>query len=213
MASPELQLSRSPARLARLAFFGSRSQPRIGENAAEARIRALMTAHFDFVWRSLRRLGLSDADADDGAQEVFVVASRKLSVIAPESEKRFLFATALRVASTRRRGLKRRREEPHSWLGEEDPMSERERSEPGPERLAELAHARRDLNEILAAMKMEQRAVFVLYELEEMTVPEIANLLDLPAGTVSSRLRVAREEFDQSLRRLRAREQFPGAKT
>jgi RNA polymerase sigma-70 factor, ECF subfamily len=196
-----------------LAFFGSRSQPRIGENASEARIRALMTAHFDFVWRSLRRLGLSAADADDGAQEVFVVASRKLSLILPDSEKRFLFATALRVASTRRRGLRRRREEPHAWLGEDDPMSERERSEPGPERLAELAHARRDLDEILSAMKLEQRAVFVLYELEEMTVPEIANLLDVPAGTVSSRLRVAREEFDQSLRRLRAREQFPGAKS
>jgi len=167
-----------------------------------------MAAHFDFVWRSLRRLGLSAEDADDGAQEVFVVASRKLSSIAPQSEKRFLFATALRVASTRRRGLRRRREE----LVEEELLSERERSEPGPERLAELARARRDLNEILAAMKLEQRAVFVLYELEELTVPEIASLLDLPVGTVSSRLRVAREEFDLSLRRLRAREQFPGVK-
>jgi len=55
--------------------------------------------------------------------------------------------------------------------------------------------------------------VFVLYELEEMTVPEIASLLDLPLGTVSSRLRLAREEFDGSLRRLRARTQFPGVKT
>jgi len=172
-----------------------------------------MAAHFDFVWRSLRRLGLSPSDADDGAQEVFVVAARKLSSIVPESEKRFLFATALRVASTRRRGLKRRREDPHPFPGEEEPFSERERSEPGPERLAELAHARRDLQEILAAMKLEQRAVFVLYELEEMTVPEIAALLEVPAGTVSSRLRVAREEFDQSLRRLHAREQFPGVKT
>ncbi|HEY3256248.1 MAG TPA: sigma-70 family RNA polymerase sigma factor [Polyangiaceae bacterium] len=173
-----------------------------------------MTSHFDFVWRSLRRLGLSPADADDGAQEVFVIASRKLSAIVPESEKRFLFATALRVASTRRRGLKRRREEPRSWLGEgELDSSSDERSEPGPERLAELAHARRDLTEILDGMKLEQRAVFVLYELEEMTVPEIASLLDLPVGTVSSRLRVAREEFDQALRRLRAREQFPGVKT
>jgi len=78
--------------------------------------------------------------------------------------------------------------------------------------LAEIAHARRGLNQILDGMKLEQRAVFVLYELEEMTVPEIANLLELPTGTVSSRLRVAREEFELSLRRLRAREQFSGAK-
>ncbi|HKO54059.1 MAG TPA: sigma-70 family RNA polymerase sigma factor [Polyangiaceae bacterium] len=171
-----------------------------------------MTAHFDFVWRSLRRLGLSAADADDGAQEVFVIASRKLAAILPTTEKRFLFATALRVASTRRRGLKRRREDSRSWLGEEEPELDGELSEPGPERLAELLHARRDLNEILEAMKLEQRAVFVLYELEEMTVPEIASLLELPLGTVSSRLRVAREEFDLALRRLRARAQFPGAK-
>ena len=171
-----------------------------------------MTAHFDFVWRSLRRLGLSPVDADDGAQEVFVVASRKLPSILPATEKRFLFATALRVASTRRRGLKRRREDSRSWLGEEDPDLDGERSEPGPERLAELLHARRDLNEILSAMKLEQRAVFVLYELEEMTAPEIASLLDLPIGTVSSRLRAAREEFDLALRRLRARVQFSGVK-
>ena len=171
-----------------------------------------MAAHFDFVWRSLRRLGLSPVDADDGAQEVFVVASRKLSAIQPPTEKRFLFATALRVASTRRRGLKRRREDSRSWLGEDEAELDGEHSEPGPERLAELLHARRDLDEILDAMKLEQRAVFVLYELEEMTVPEIASLLALPPGTVSSRLRVAREEFDLSLRRLRARAQFSGAK-
>ena len=211
MASPELQLSLS---LVRLAFIGTRTRPRPDETAAEVRLRALMSTYFDFVWRSLRRLGLSPADADDGTQEVFLVASRTLELIAVESEKRFLFATALRIASTRRRGLKRRREDPHSWAGEDAELEpERERSEPGPERLAELAAARRDLGHILDGMKLEQRAVFVLYELEEMTVPEIATLLELPVGTVSSRLRVAREEFDQSLRRLRAREQFPGVKS
>jgi RNA polymerase sigma-70 factor (ECF subfamily) len=194
-----------------LAFFGSRSRPRFGESAEEARLRLLMTAHFDFVWRSLRRLGLSGPDADDGAQEVFLVVSRKLAAIALDSEKRFLFATALRVASTRRRGLKRRREEPRSWLGEE-PEPERERSEPGPERLAELSKARAELSQILDAMKVEQRAVFILYELEELTVPEIAHLLELPLGTVSSRLRGARERFEASLRQLRARDQFDGVK-
>jgi len=143
VASPELQIRLSPLSPVRLAFIGTRSRHRLDENPAEARLRALMTAYFDFVWRSLRRLGLSPADADDGTQEVFVVVSRKLSAIAVESEKRFLFATALRVASTRRRGLKRRREEPRSWLGEEGPEQDQdlERSEPGPERLAEIAHA------------------------------------------------------------------------
>ncbi|MEO6602313.1 MAG: RNA polymerase sigma factor [Polyangiaceae bacterium] len=203
---------RSSAFGMRLASIESRLQPRIGESAGDARLRELMAAYFDFVWRSLRRLGLSAADADDGTQEVFVVASRKLGVIVPESEKRFLFATALRVASTRRRGLKRRREDPHSWLGDEEQEPECERSEPGPERLVELARARRELAQILAGMKLEQRAVFILYELEELSVPEIAQLTDVPVGTVSSRLRCAREEFDSSLRRLRVREQFQGVK-
>jgi len=205
VASPELELS-SP--LVRLAFIGSRSQTRHGESAGDLRLRRMMAAHFEFVWRSLRRLGLSGSDADDGAQEVFLVASRKLSLIANESEKRFLFATALRVASTRRRGLKRRREEPRSWLGDEELEPERERSEPGPERLAELARARQQLSQILDDMKLELRAVFVLYELEELTVPEIASLLQLPLGTVSSRLRGARERFEASLRQLRARDDF-----
>ncbi len=207
----EFPLSPSPSGM-RLALIGFRSQPRTRENAAEIRLRALMTTHFDFVWRSLRRLGLSRADADDGAQEVFVVANRKLDSIAPESEKRFLFAVALRVASTRRRGLRRRREESSSWLGDDEPEAEQERSEPGPERLAELARARRELDQILDGMKLEQRAVFVLYELEELSVPEIAQLIEVPIGTVSSRLRSAREEFESSLRRLRAREQFQGVK-
>jgi RNA polymerase sigma-70 factor (ECF subfamily) len=196
-----------------LALIDLRSQPKAGESAGEARLRVLMTTHFDFVWRSLRRLGLSAVDADDGTQEVFLVASRKMSVIAEGSEKRFLFATALRVASTRRRGIKRRREEPRAWLGEDETEPARERSEPGPERLAELARARRELDQILDGMKLEQRAVFVLYELEELSVPEIAQLLGIPLGTVSSRLRSAREEFESSLRRLHARDQFQGAKS
>jgi RNA polymerase sigma-70 factor (ECF subfamily) len=205
--SSELRHS-SPAFGMRLALIGFRSRPKTGESAGEARLRALMAAHFDFVWRSLRRLGLSAVDSDDGAQEVFMVASRKLSLVIEGSEKRFLFATALRVASTRRRGLKRRREESHSWLGEEESEPERERSEPGPERLAELARARHELDQIMDGMKPEQRVVFALYELEELSVPEIAQLIDVPVGTVSSRLRGAREEFESSLRRLRAREQF-----
>jgi RNA polymerase sigma-70 factor (ECF subfamily) len=179
--------------------------------APEVRIRALMTAHFDFVWRSLRRLGLPSADANDGAQEVFVIASRKLSAITPQTEKRLLFATVLDVAAKRCRRLKRGREAPLVGLEEQD--SQRDRREPNAERRAELARARCDLSEILATMKLEQRVVFVLYELEEMPVPEIAGLLGLPLAMVGSRLHGAREEFDLSLRRLRARTQLPGVKT
>ncbi len=164
-----------------------------------------MLGHFDFVWRSLRRLGLSVPDADDATQEVFLIASRKLSSIAEGSERPFLFGTALRVASTRRRSLRRRREELADAIDEHD-----EQSAPGPERLTELARARTQLHEILADMSLELRAPFVLFELEELTVPQIAELLGLPIGTVSSRLRTAREEFHASVRRLQARDAFPG---
>ena len=174
--------------------------------ASEARLRLLMAAHFDFVWRSLRRLGLQGPDADDGAQEVFLVASRKLSQIEAGRERNFLFSTAVRVASTRRRSVKRRREEPLPNLDDQ------ERSEPGPERLTEMSRARRELQEILDGIVWEQRLPFILFELEEQTVPEIASTLGLPIGTVSSRLRAAREHFQASLRRLHARDAFPKAR-
>jgi RNA polymerase sigma-70 factor (ECF subfamily) len=178
-------------------------QAEFRSGANEARLRLLMTAHFDFVWRSLRRLGLPGPDADDGAQEVFLVASRKLYQIKLGRERQFLFATAVRVASTRRRGTKRRREEPLQSADEE------ERSEPGPERLTEMSRARRELQDILDGMDLDQRAPFILFELEELTVPEIASTLGIPIGTVSSRLRAAREHFQASLRRLHARDAFP----
>lgn len=174
----------------------------------ESRLRRLMIAHFDFVWRSLRRLGLLGADADDGTQEVFLIVSRKLSEIALGSERQYLFATAVRVASTRRRTLRRRREDPHPGLEEQ----EQERSAPSPERLAELARARQQLQEILDGMNLEQRAIFILFELEELTVPQIASTLALPIGTVSSRLRAAREYFQEAVRRLHARDAFTGGR-
>ena len=170
----------------------------------EARLRRLMSSHFDFVWRNLRRLGLLGADADDGTQEVFLIASRKLSEIALESERQFLFSTAVRVASTRRRTLRRRREDPHSELDDAD----QERSQPGPERLTEMSRARQQLQVILDGMNLEQRAVFILFELEELTVPQIASTLGLPLGTVSSRLRAARDYFQGAVQRLHARDAF-----
>ncbi len=174
----------------------------VEERADEARLRVLMDTHFDFVWRSLRRLGLLGADADDGTQEVFLVASRKLKAIALGHERNFLFATAVRVASTRRRSVQRRREEPLA------PSHEQQPSEVGPERLVELSRARQDLQLILDGLELQQRAVFILFELEELTVPEIASALGVPVGTVSSRLRAAREHFQGVVRRLHARDAF-----
>lgn len=163
--------------------------------ADKARLRAIVDQHFDAVWRSLRRLGVPPVDMDDCMQQVFLVASRKLPSIAMGSEQAFLLGTALRVASDARRTRDRRREVP-----EDDDV---QRTDPGPQpdELADQKRLRGILDEVLAAMPMDLRTVFVLYELEEMPVQEIAGLLEIPTGTAASRLRRAREEFERLLAR------------
>lgn len=167
------------------------------------RFRALVDEHFEFVWRSVRRLGVPMADADDAAQEVFVVAARKLGSIEADREKAFLFGTAVRVASTRRRTRRRHPEDPAETLD-----ARVLDGDASPEERVELGQARALLQGILDGMSDDQRTVFVLAELEETSVREIAVLLALPLGTVSSRLRAARESFATEVKRLSAREAF-----
>lgn len=163
-------------------------------DSADARLRALVETHYEFVWRSLRRLGLREGDADDAAQKVFLVASRKLSSIRPESERAFLYQTALRVAADSRRTERRRNEaEPPDAESFVDPA-------PGPDDLVDLRRARQCLDDILEGWPLDLRAVFTLFELDQMTLTEIANLLGIPRGTVASRLRRARHEFFEKAR-------------
>ena len=176
-------------------------------SASDARLRALVTENLAFVWRSLVRLGVPRADAEDAVQQVFLVASRKLASIEPGSERAFLFGAALRIASRARRTQQRRREvleaEPHDRL---DPT-------PDPEELLDRARARAALDGILDTMPLELRAVFVLFNLEQLTIAEIAALVDLPAGTAASRLRRAREHFQAAVRRLEAQRSLRGERT
>jgi RNA polymerase sigma-70 factor (ECF subfamily) len=169
---------------------------------ASQRAAALVQAQFDFVWRSLRRMGLEEADADDATQEVFLVASRRFDDIEPGRERAFVFATALRVASTHRRRTARRAEVL-------DGHADRYQDEaPDPEQMAHQVSARRLLDQVLDELSLEQRAVFVLFELEQLSAPAIAELLEVPLGTVASRLRRGRRAFCEAVKRLRAREGF-----
>lgn len=165
----------------------------------KTRVRALVTENFSFVWRSLIRLGVPRPDAEDALQQVFIVASRKINDIEPGRERAFLFGTAVRIASRARRTAQRRRE-----VLDDDLL---DRLDPAPSAEDELdrARARAELHAILDAMPIELRAVFVLFELEQSTMSEIAALLDVPQGTVASRLRRAREHFQAAARRLSAR--------
>jgi len=160
----------------------------------------LYEQHFDFVWRSLRRLGVPASALDDAAQEVFLVAFRRLSDFEARSTlKTWLFGIAWNIARRASR-LERRREEPLS----DDAFS----AATNQEEVASRAEAVRTLYEILNELEPEKRAVFVMAELEEMTAPEIAEITGVPLNTVYSRLRGARTDFDAALGRRRARDEW-----
>jgi len=165
-------------------------------DTAPARLRAVVGRELTPVWRLLRRMGLSEAESDDATQQVFIVASRRLGDITPGRERAFLFSTALNVGRRAQRTRARRREDG------EDALVSRRDSVPGLDELLDQKRARALLDELLEAMGEELRVVFVLYEIEELTMAEIAEMLDLPAGTVASRLRRARAEFQRGVARL-----------
>lgn len=169
------------------------------------RLRTLVDTHFDFIWRSLRRLGLPGPDADDAAQRVFWIASQKLDRIEEGKERSFLFGTACNVASDHRRAERRRKEDFSDGIDVEDGTA-------SAEELVDRNRARLVLDRVLDGMTMEVRAVFVLFELEELSVPNIALLLGVPIGTVASRLRRGRELFQAAAARFRAREEFHGGR-
>jgi RNA polymerase sigma-70 factor (ECF subfamily) len=147
-----------------------------------------------WVFALLRRFGLERGDAEDVTQEVFLVFRARLSDVVPGEERRFLFRTAAYLAANARRAARRREVVlPHAA------------HEPSTPHNAERELAERDelelLQRILDAMPEDLRMTFVLYEIEEMTLPEIADVLAIPLGTVKSRLLRARRAFEREARR------------
>ena len=170
------------------------------------RLEALIEQHLDFVWRSLRRLGVPHSATDDATQRVWLVLARRLPELLAGQERAFLFGTALRVASDVRRALARQREiHGLEHIDAIDPG-------PGPHEVMARRQARSVLDEMLDALPTDLRAVFILYELEEQTAAQIAELLAVPMGTVASRLRRARAEFGEIVKRHQARTQFIGSR-
>jgi RNA polymerase sigma-70 factor (ECF subfamily) len=163
------------------------------------RLSEMFHQHYDFVWRSVRRLGVPPDAVDDAAQEVFVVASRKLDSIEVGKEKAFLFGTAIRVASDTRRAALRRRQSPS------DEQIELVDATPALDELVDQKRAREILDDLVTQLPDDTRPIFVLFELEGMTMAKIASYLDLPAGTVASRLRRGRELFAAYVAGLEAR--------
>jgi len=160
--------------------------------------------HFRFVWRSLRRLGVPESDVADSAQDVFLVVHRRLGEFEGRSKMTtWLFGIALRVARDRRRlAHNRRRSDDENALEEAADETVDVAAD------AERRQGLRQLEEILDGLSLEQRAVFTLFEMEGLGGDAIAEMLEIPVGTVHSRLRLAREAFERNLKRLQARDRF-----
>jgi RNA polymerase sigma-70 factor, ECF subfamily len=176
-------------------------EPMSQRSAAEraACYRAMYDEHVDFVWRNLRRLGVSEADVEDRTQEVFVIAHRRFDQFEDRGHgpRAWLFQIVLRVASDARRHKRRHPEDPDGGQAELRGWVEADQA-------VELARreAISRLDQALAAIDVSRRAVLVLHEIEEMTAPEIGRTLNIPLNTVYSRLRVARTELEEALERL-----------
>jgi RNA polymerase sigma-70 factor, ECF subfamily len=176
-------------------------EPALALEADESgRLERAVRQSYQFIWRCLRRSGISpDSAVDDAAQRVFEVAAKKSHLIQPGHERAFFFKTAMLVVVEARRQARKRREtadEP-ALLTEVDPA-------PRPDQALESRRHRMMLDLALDRLPMELRTVFILYELEGMASSEVAELLEIPRGTVASRLRRARSRFIAEVRRLGA---------
>jgi RNA polymerase sigma-70 factor, ECF subfamily len=175
----------------------------VRESPADA-FRRMYEAQLDFVWRNLRRLGVSEADVDDKAQEVFVVAHRRFSDFEERGHgpRAWLFQIVLRVASDARRHKRRHPIDPDGGVAQD-----RQSIAPSQADAIDIRQQLDLLDRALRSIEMGKRAVLVLHEVEEMTAPEVAEVLGIPLNTVYSRLRVARGELEEAIAELRREQQ------
>lgn len=158
----------------------------------------LVREHTPYVWRVLRSLGVRDTDLDDVCQETFIVVHRRLHTFEGRASLRsWMYGIALRVVSDYRYKAHRRRE----VLTAEPP----ETGTFAPQEAAlEGKRAWQLIDSVLARLSAEQREVFVLYELEELSMREVCESIGCPLQTAYSRLHSARKQVQDGLKRLRA---------
>jgi len=155
--------------------------------------------HGAFVFRLLRRLGVPNSDLDDVTQDVFVIVHRALDRYEERNQMRaWLYRICVREASRVRRSKK------PVDLVDVDTLTEPSAT---PEEHAERNEARADFDRLLSVLDDDRRAVFVLYEVEELPMEEVAQVVGCPVATAYSRLRSARKLVLAAAKRLEAREQ------
>lgn len=164
--------------------------------ANRASFATIFHEHAPLVWRALRRLGVRDADVEDLSQEVFVVVHKKLGDFEGRSAmSTWIYGICVRVASDHRRRAHVRREQPT------DRMPDERHSAPQLKEL-EREQARALLDRALESIDDDKRAVFVLYEIEQLDMPEVAEAVGCPLQTAYSRLYAARKKVETEMRRL-----------
>jgi RNA polymerase sigma-70 factor, ECF subfamily len=150
-------------------------------------MRTVFDEHARYVIRTLRHLGIKEADVDDVAQEVFVTVHRKLPEFEGRSKLRtWLYAICLRVASDHRRRAYVVRER----VTDSPPSDTGERSGNEPDTNVE---SRAFVQQLLEGLDDDKRTVLVLYEIEGLTMREVSEVIGCPLQTAYSRLHAARD--------------------
>jgi RNA polymerase sigma factor (sigma-70 family) len=157
----------------------------------EETFRALFTAHFGDLWAFVRRRVNTDADADDVAAETFTAAWRRRAQLPVGAERMWLFRTAYNVLANHRRGLERQNRL-HLRIVSVDPP---------PAAYESVAEVDQALWAALAALSPGDRDLLLMRAWDDLTVGEMASLLQVPAATVSSRLYKARERLQREISR------------
>jgi RNA polymerase sigma-70 factor (ECF subfamily) len=148
--------------------------------------------HAQFLWRALMNLGVQRHDAQDLCQEVMLIAHRRLPTFSGRSVRAWLYGICVRKASEHRRSARVRREVPS------DELEDLGQDETQHERLEQSRRLQRTLV-ALDALDEGKRAAFVLYEVEELTLAEVSEALEVPLQTVYSRIKAAREALRATL--------------
>lgn len=156
-------------------------------------LRKIFDDYSAFVWRTLRHLGVREADVPDVCQEVFITVHRRIDSFEGRSALRtWLYGICLRTASDHRRRAHVRRE----VAVEQVPREQIDAEQP---QAVDRQRARRRLLELLEQLDEDKRAVFVLYEIEELGMKEVAEIVGCPLQTAYSRLHAARKQLAEAM--------------
>ncbi len=163
----------------------------------------------EFLWLTLQRMGVRHADCQDVVQNVLVIVHKKLHTYDGRSPLRsWLYGICAREASVHRRKAWVRREQPAGARA----IAEDELASSGddPELAASAREEQARLEAMLNELDPDKRAVLVMYEVEERSCEEIAEVCGVPVGTVHSRLSHARKSFRAVMDRWMKRDERGG---